>query len=279
MVVHTGDLVEDESNRTQWANANQSMSILLDNGIPYCWEAGNHDYNQTCWIGSEFAAFNPQTFEEKPYWVSSDFGGLDTAVHFNVDGWDCLLVNLAFRANASELSWANSLLDSYPDSHAIVTTHAYLEKDCTYNSWATDFKETVLDTHPNVFLTLSGHFYPTVGNRTRVGDRDELMFNGQDADGRLGAASARILTFDTAREKIDVQTFSLYKNQFLKDPNNNFTLETSFRNDAGGRVVLDFQMVLVLVAVGCLAAFALVYVVRGRFWLGRRGSGRLSGFS
>ena len=28
MVIHTGDIVDTEGNRTQWQNANQSMSIL-----------------------------------------------------------------------------------------------------------------------------------------------------------------------------------------------------------------------------------------------------------
>ena len=63
MVIHTGDIVDTEGNRTQWLNANQSMSILLNNGIPYCWDAGNHDYNSTCWIGYQFGAFNPQIMQ------------------------------------------------------------------------------------------------------------------------------------------------------------------------------------------------------------------------
>ncbi len=47
MVIHTGDIVNDEANQTEWANANESMSMLLNNGIPYCWDAGNHDYDST----------------------------------------------------------------------------------------------------------------------------------------------------------------------------------------------------------------------------------------
>ncbi len=66
MVVHTGDLVEDEGNTSNWDNANRSMSILLDAGIPYCWNAGNHDYNATCWIGNQYTAFNPANFVQQP---------------------------------------------------------------------------------------------------------------------------------------------------------------------------------------------------------------------
>lgn len=53
MVIHTGDLVDTEGNQTQWEAANHSMSLLLDAGIPYCWNAGNHDFNETCWIGNQ----------------------------------------------------------------------------------------------------------------------------------------------------------------------------------------------------------------------------------
>ncbi len=247
MVVHTGDLVNDEGNRTQWLNANQSMGILLDNGVPYCWDAGNHDYNSTYWIGDQFTAFNPQVMQAKQYWVGDKFDGMNTAVRFSVSGWDCLIVNAAFEANDSVLTWANSILDSNPQSHAIVATHAYLNKAGKYGSWATDFKSAVLDNHANVFLTLSGHYYPTPGNRVKVGERDELLFNQQDAYDQMGAASARILTFDTAQGTIKVQTYNLYSNQFTEDAANSFTLNTSFGNTAVGNGFPTVFVVVVLV--------------------------------
>jgi hypothetical protein len=58
MVVHTGDIVDSGGDLSQWANANNSMGILLDNGIPYCWDAGNHDFSASSWIGNQFSAFN-----------------------------------------------------------------------------------------------------------------------------------------------------------------------------------------------------------------------------
>ena len=254
MVIHTGDLVNDEGNRTQWENANQSMGILLDNGSPYCWNTGNHDYNSSYYIGNQYTAFNPQILASKPYWISSEYDGMNTAVFLNDSGWECLIVNISFDANDTVLAWANSLLDQYPNAHAIVATHAYLDKQCNYDDWATNLKAKVLDTHANVFLTLSGHYYPTPGNRTRVDGRDELLFNQQDAYNKLGAASARILTFDPANETFNVQTYSVYLNRFIDDTNNNFTLYTSFRNDFVGRddssQVWAAAIVLALVVVG-----------------------------
>jgi hypothetical protein len=258
MVIHTGDIVNDEGNLTQWQNANQSMGILLDSGIPYTWNAGNHDYNSSYYVGNQYAAFNPDFLSSKSYWVSTEYSGMSNAVFFNASGFQCLIVNLVYDANDTALTWANGVLDQYPDAHAIVAAHEYLDKQCKYDDWAEALKEKVLDTHANVFLTLSGHFYPTPGNRTRVGDRDELLFNQQDAYSKQGAASARILTFNPDEGIIKVQTYSVYLNGFVDDSNNNFTLNTTFHNDAAGGsgfplvwAVVGAILVMVVV-VGCV---------------------------
>jgi hypothetical protein len=260
MVIHTGDLVNSEGNQTQWAFADQAMGALLANGVPYCWCAGNHDFNSTYWIGNQFNSFNPQTLQEKPYWVSEDFDGMNTAVHFNVNGWDCLIVNIAFRANDSVLAWANSILDAYPQSHAIVAAHAYLDDKGNYDSWAVNVKNKVLDTHPNVFLTLSAHYHPASSKTVKVGERYELFFNRQDVDGEMGADSARILTFDTAKGTINFQTFVVYSNQFLQDESNFFTLKSNFTNGS----VPGFPFLGVFVFLVGILFFALVFLVKRR---------------
>jgi 3',5'-cyclic AMP phosphodiesterase CpdA len=238
MVIHTGDVVEDEFNRTHWENANQSMSILLDADIPYCWNAGNHDYNETCWIGNQYTAFNPEVLATKPYWIDDAVDGQNTAVHFSVEDWDFLIVNIAYDASDDVLDWANNLLDTYNESRAIVGAHVYLNTTGGYASkgkdsadWPMKLKNNVLDTHPNVFLALSGHCYPTSGVRTQVGGRHELMYNRQDTDNQMGAASLRVMSFDLAEGKIGMQTYYLYANSFLDDDNNQFTLSTAFYND------------------------------------------------
>jgi hypothetical protein len=262
MVIHTGDLVNDEGNHTHWQNANQSMKLLLDNDIPYCWCAGNHDYNSSYYAGNQYAAFNPQVLASKPYWVSTVYDGMNNAVYFNASGWECLIVAIAYGADDTVFSWANGLLDEYPTAHAIIAAHAYIDKQCRYNNWAAQLKEKVLDTHANVFLTLSGHYYPTPGNRTTVGGRDELLFNQQDAYSKQGAASARILTFNLEIGTINVQTYSVYLNGFVDDSNNNFTITTAFRNDAAGKVGFSFVWVVAAVLVLTVAGGGVFLVKR-----------------
>jgi hypothetical protein len=268
MVIHTGDIVNQEGNQTQWQSANQSMSILLEHGVPYTWDAGNHDFNSSYYMGNQYVAFDPAVMAAKPYWVGELYGGMNTAVRFNVLGWDCLILNLAFFANESVLEWANSILDANPTSHVIVATHAYLNRAGGYDAWAETFKETVLDAHPNVFLTLSGHYYPTPGNRSQVGGRAELLFNQQDAYGRLGAESARILTFNVEAGAIEVQTYNVQRREFFTDGNNSLTLNSSFRNDVLPEVVGGDWWVLVVGAVVVVLVWGVVFLV----WrLGRRG--------
>ncbi|MFA5364161.1 MAG: metallophosphoesterase [Candidatus Bathyarchaeia archaeon] len=272
MVIHTGDIIEDEGNRTQWENANRSMSILLDADVPYCWNAGNHDYNSTCWIGDQYHAFNPEVLEYKPYWIGDVVDGQNTAVQFSVDNWTFLVLNIEYEASSEVLDWANNLLDSYPESHAIVGAHSYLNTTAGYSvrgtaaaKWPLDFKANVLDTHGNVFLTLSAHHHPASGSRTKVGDRDELMFNRQDDNEQLGAASLRILSFDLVAGKIYVQTYVLYANYFLDDQNNQFTLTTQFYNydlPVEEPDFTDFWAVAVLGAVVFIVVVVLILVYR-----------------
>jgi hypothetical protein len=160
------------------------------------------------------------------------------------------------------LDWANNLLDAYPQSHTIVATHAFIDPQCNYDSWALNLINIALDTHPNVFLTLNGHYHPTSGNRTESGYRYELLFNQQDAYGEMGADTVRILTFDIARGTIQVQTYQVWINQFLQDSNSNFTLTTTFGNDLAGENVPKFLAAAVLGVLVLLSTFCLFFLYR-----------------
>jgi 3',5'-cyclic AMP phosphodiesterase CpdA len=142
MVVHTGDMTQDGT-AEEWSIANQSMSILLDNGIPYTWDAGNHDgcvisssamaliacdSSKPGYLGTTFDAFNPSyvASREPGNWVGSAHDGMDTAVRFTSDGQTFLVINIEFNG-IGELGWARSLISQYGDAHVIIATHAYLD--------------------------------------------------------------------------------------------------------------------------------------------------------
>ncbi len=100
-VIHTGDLVETAGSSTEWANANHSMSLLLDNGMPYCWNAGNHDQYGSTWYGKDYTAFNVNIMGGKQYWVSDYYAGKNTAIRLNLGTITILVVNIEYHADLS----------------------------------------------------------------------------------------------------------------------------------------------------------------------------------
>lgn len=237
MVVHTGDIVDDANHTSEWSAANTSMSILLNNNVPYCWCAGNHDQlpedadsdPNLDWLGSQYAAFNQTVMEKKSYWVSDICDGKDTAVHFTVNNLDFLVIDIECYANSTVLDWVNGLLNEYPNDYTILATHSYIYHSLEYDeTWATTLKSTVLAKHSNVFMTLNGHDPGDSGAHTTVGNINELMFDRQSEEYPDGAATVIILTFGIANNQIEVKTYDLNTGQFMTGPNDQFTLTTTF---------------------------------------------------
>jgi pimeloyl-ACP methyl ester carboxylesterase len=257
MVVYTGDFVDAfvthppppppltlynaSELAEEWAVANAAMSKLLDAGIPYCWDAGNHDQtpygnNSGTMIGSSYPAFKGTTLRLKPYWVSDIFDMKNTAVKFTTGNFSFLVVNIEYMANSSAITWMKNLLDSNPSANVIVATHSYLSGNADYSSsssataaWNSAFKAT-LDTYPNVFLTLSGHVHSS--NMTRAGNREEVLsgLSGAVTNG-TGAASVRIYTFNLTGKQVYASTYSVDAKTLLTDSYNQFSFNASITSD------------------------------------------------
>jgi hypothetical protein len=255
MVVYTGDFVDAfvtnpppppivPYNATQlaqqWAVANDAMSKLLNAGIPYCWDAGNHDQtpfgnSSGTMLGATYPAFNATAMRSKPYWVSDIFNSKNTAAKFTHGSYSFLIINLEFMANSSALTWMKNLLDSNPSANVIVATHGYLNADAAYNSsssstvaWNNAFKAT-LNGYPNVFLALSGHIHGW--NMTRVESRQEILFDRQEGNNQTGAASVRIYTFNVTSKKVAASTYCIDTQTWLTDAYNQFSFDASITSD------------------------------------------------
>lgn len=232
-VIHTGDIVQHPESIMEWNRASHSIGILLKNNIPYCWDAGNHDQLGTSWYGKHFQAFDTKIMSGQDYWVSDILDGKNTALYFRASNWDFLVINMEFHPTCKVMSWANQLIESYPNCHTIIATHAYLNGIGEYEDWDHSyeqkyFEEKVLASHSNVFLTLNGHFMDANRtSRTFTGNRHELFFNYQHTGGE-GDATLRILTFSKEEDAIFVNTVNTVTNQFLTDPENCFTLDIPF---------------------------------------------------
>jgi hypothetical protein len=261
-VIHTGDLVQTGDQQVEWENANAAMSTLLQNGIPYTWCAGNHDdlvpdETSSGWNGNVWAsAFDPSTVGpmvdalQYASWVGDYHSAMNTAASFSANGLDFLVVNLEWAAGPDVIQWVGGILDdpAYADYHVIIAPHAYLNAYGVIPDSSNDIDLTsfvsglnaLMDQHPNVFLTLNGHYATDCGYNTAfpVNGRNELMFDRQnstdnpgDPTGRgadpststtpdaskLGGATATILTFDTANNEIRVTTYDVYTSTWRTD--------------------------------------------------------------
>lgn len=250
MVVHTGDIVNIANRPAQWENASNAMMTLYNNGIPYCWNCGNHDQllpNGTMigdgnpdsgWLGGNYPAFNVTIMRQEPYWVADIFDGTSTAVKFSFANYHFMIINVEYNANQTVLDWMQTLINTNPNANIIVATHNFLNGNGTYGTrnkadvvWATNFQK-ILKTDPNVFMTLNGHDtdYAPAYNM-KVGNKEEIFFNRQELDNQTGAATARIYTFDMsdpANPNVLVSTYQTYGTpHYLVDSADQFNFASS----------------------------------------------------
>ena len=254
MVIHTGDIVNVPDNLAQWQSANAAMMQLYNNGVPYCWDAGNHDVigemtpngnSNGVWLGGEgFPAFDVTAMQREPYWVASIFNGSSTAVQFSYGNYHFMVINVAYDANQTVIDWMQTLIKCNPNVNVIVATHNFLNGVGTYGftasqpdiDWATNFK-SVLDTDPNVFLTLSGHdINEGTASIVKSGNRTDIFYNRQMQDNLQGGASVRRYTFNmtnAANPTVSVYTYLTYPSgsagtpMYLTDSADQFSFTTN----------------------------------------------------
>ena len=282
MVIHTGDIVDNigDSNHpdqatadpTQWSNANNAMALLLNVNIPYCWDAGNHDqipWNSPTgtWTGSSYAAFDVTSMRSKPYWVSDNNDGKNTAVKFTCNGYSFLIINVEYMASDSTLTWMKNLLNNNLDKNVIIAAHTYLNKSGGYGfsstglpgevAWCTNFK-TILDSYPNIFLTLNGHD-PTGSAYSQKllspVNREEIFFDRQVITttasqtnggpyGQTGAAAVRIYTFDLSTKTVSTKTYCLDTQSWLTSGSNQFTFSANLKMPSELVVTPEYPMAI-----------------------------------
>ncbi|MDA4113565.1 MAG: metallophosphoesterase [Thaumarchaeota archaeon] len=264
MVIHTGDLVETGSIDAEWAHADAAMSLLLKNGIPYSWCAGNHDDlvgsdPTSGWIGNLWDAFNPSVAGRKidamhnTSWVSEYHDAMNTAVGFSASGLNFLVINVEWNAEPDVLEWVRGILDDPVFLHhrIIVAPHAYIDAAGSVDDprWGSELSAfltkltEIIDAHSSsVFLTLNGHFATDHGyySPSPVKGRNQLMFDRQDSTDdpenpmaisttddakRLGGGTITILTFDTEKNRISVKTYDTYTGKYRTDSTEQYAFD------------------------------------------------------
>ena len=252
MVAHAGDIVQNPGERSEWDIADRAFRTI-DHEVPYIVCLGNHDIADEQGAGTNprhsFANeyFPPARFTENPVY-SGNFGA-DPQTHFmepgEIDnyylyftggGRQFLIIAREFKPCDDTLAWAGRVIRAHPYHHCVVLTHGYLKADNTRGmghyaiegNAPQEIWDKLISRHPNIFLVLCGHALGetvlTSTGRSGHTVHQVLADFQNDYIGAGGNGYLRIMTFDTRKREIRIQTYSPSLDTYLTREKSQFTL-------------------------------------------------------
>ena len=256
-VSHLGDIVQNgsEGNDLEWGRADAAMAILEDpattglaDGIPYGVAPGNHDQTEIFYPrdGPDEGAttrqytetFGLHRFQGRGYYGEpyrfdepSAYPDNNDNAHyrFSAGGMDFQVFQLEFDSQECPErktinAWVDRLLGLHPDDRALVASHFLLYLDGTFPNQGQALLD-VLERYENPGLMACGHMHGA-SRRTdeHYGTRVHTMLSDYQEEPSGGNGWLRILTFVPESDQIQVTTYSPWLDQFLTDPDNEFTL-------------------------------------------------------
>ena len=254
LALHVGDIVDTSTSTPQWTVANPAMR-RLDGIVPYVVVPGNHDTDIDR-NGPINNYFGPASMP----WIAGTMvaGQIENnyaLVDIGPQQW--LILGLEFGPRDAVMTWADAVLEAYPDRPAIILTHAYLYGDGNRYDFALssmshqafipqDYGYTasqgindgemiwqkLILTNANVRLVFSGHDSGAARLTSARPDgsvvhqmlSDYQWYNIDASDYYGGAGYLRVLQFDYGKKTIQVQTYSPYLDGYLTDAENQFSL-------------------------------------------------------
>ncbi len=245
--VQNGDTYDSEWQvvNTAWSIVENPVTTGLVDGMAYGLNVGNHD--QTPIGGGSSAStskfnqyFGVSRFQGREYY--GGHYGSDNDNHydlFSAGGMDFIVLNFEYDTTPEQdvLDWADSLLGTYSNRRAIVTTHYLIETDnsSTPNAFGAQ-GQIIYDSlkdNPNLFLMLCGHNHGE-GRRSDIFNGNiinTLLADYQDYPNG-GNGFLRIMEFRPSENKIYVSTYSPSLDQFETDGNSEFVLDYDMGSEA-----------------------------------------------
>lgn len=225
-VTHEGDIVQNAGVESEWIAANTSMS-LMDGVVPYGMAPGNHDQPSTL-----YNVYFPFTRYLGLPWYGGHYQSLNDNNYqlFSGGGMDFVAVHLEFCPPAGALTWARDVLNSFPNRIGMMTTHGFLNESAQRTVHVCGSTQYIWDAlapfSPNLHFILSGHVHDE-SRRADVLHGHPIFQMLADYQGRPsgGQGWLRMLRFVPADNKVYVQTYSPWLNQYETDANSEFALD------------------------------------------------------
>lgn len=208
-VTHLGDVVDNGTDTTQWANAMAALKPLLEQStLPFSVVRGNHDDP-----GLFLQNLPLSLMRSKPWFVAASKSGLSQAQVFKVQKAWFLHIGFQKDPTLDELKWADALLErpGYKHMPAIVSTHDYIDGSGRSTTGRIMW-DSFVKRNPTVFMVLNGHThteYALVNHNAAKRPVYQMLSDYQDRD-NCGNGLMRLITIDPAQDKIFVKTFSPY---------------------------------------------------------------------
>lgn len=219
-VTHLGDIVNTASSTLEYTRADTSMDVLDNGNVNYSVGPGNHDVPTTLYN----TYFGISRFSGKSYYGGYYGSNNDNNYSlFSASGLDFILINLQYQPGSAILDWADALLKTHSDRHAIVASHSILNTNAT---WSYQAIYDALKDNPNLFLMLCGHMH-SENMRTDVYNENtiySLLSDYQD-EPNGGNGYLRLMEFSPTDNKIYVKTYSPTLGTFQTDVNSQFELD------------------------------------------------------
>ncbi len=233
-VLHQGDIVQHDAPQ-EWEVATRCLD-MLNGKVPYALALGNHDYHDGQPRGLRETRLNeyfPLAKQKKHTGIAGVFekGRAENCYHLTMIGeqrW--IILALEYGPRDKVLTWANEVLEQYPQRKAILVTHGYL----FYNNQRFDYRKGKQRANPhgyagegsdgeemwqklvrknkNMMIVICGHLASAyVGYRADEGDYGntvhQMLVDYQKMRGG-GQGYMRLLEFLPDGKTVQVRTFS-----------------------------------------------------------------------
>lgn len=257
-VLQQGDMTDHNIDK-EWEVAASGLT-MMDNKVPYAFVMGNHDLGKNS-NKRDSELFN-KYFPYNKYCKAKHFGGafeegkMDNVWYtFKAGGVKWLILCLEFGPRNCVLNWAEDVVKQHPRHKVIINTHAYMYSDDTRmgdgDRWlpqkyglgkdigvnavnnGEQMWDKLVSKYPNILFVFSGHVLNDgVGTLVSTGVHGnkvyQMLANFQDGvkgTNRGKTGFLRIVNIDVKNNKVDVETYSPYLDEWKKDKKNKFFFE------------------------------------------------------